>query len=104
MKDQRSGDAGPPYKPSWPLFEMLMFLSDCIGYRREYSYSVHVTIVIDYKDYDTITFITSFLSFAPEHKAISSVKVKQRRKEQTTPERYLFSNYNFRLLFVYVYP
>ena len=33
VKDQRSGDAGPPYKPSWPLFEMLMFLSDCIRHR-----------------------------------------------------------------------
>ena len=33
VKELKSGDPGPPYKPSWPLFELLLFLSDSVRHR-----------------------------------------------------------------------
>ena len=33
VKNQRSGDPGPPYKPSWSLYNLLLFLVDSVRHR-----------------------------------------------------------------------
>ena len=34
VKERRSGDPGPPYVPSWELFNALMFLQDSVRHRK----------------------------------------------------------------------
>jgi hypothetical protein len=33
VKEVKSGDPGPPYKPSWKLYELLLFLKDSIRHQ-----------------------------------------------------------------------
>ena len=33
VKNQRSGDPGPPHKPSLSLYDLLLFLVDSVGHR-----------------------------------------------------------------------
>ena len=34
VKARKTGDEGPPYKPTWPLFETLLFLQDTVRHRQ----------------------------------------------------------------------
>ena len=34
VKGGKSGDAGPPYKPTWPLFGLMEFLMSTIQHRQ----------------------------------------------------------------------
>ena len=34
VKGGKSGDAGPAYSPSWPLFDVLQFLTDTVKHRK----------------------------------------------------------------------
>ena len=34
VKVGKSGDAGPAYSPSWPLFDSLQFLTDTVKHRK----------------------------------------------------------------------
>ena len=34
VKGGKSGDAGPVYSPSWPLFDSLQFLTDTVKHRK----------------------------------------------------------------------
>ena len=31
---RKSGDKGPPFKSTWPLFELLLFLEDTVRHRQ----------------------------------------------------------------------
>ena len=33
-KKRKSGDKGPPFKSTWPLFELLLFLEDTVRHRQ----------------------------------------------------------------------
>ena len=33
VKKRKSGDSGPPYASTWPLFSMMLFLADSIKHR-----------------------------------------------------------------------
>lgn len=34
VKARKSGDEGPPYQPSWPLYKQLGFLESTVQHRR----------------------------------------------------------------------
>ena len=34
VKGGKSGDAGPAYSPTWPLFDVLLFLTDTVKHRK----------------------------------------------------------------------
>ena len=34
VKEGKSGNAGPAYSPTWPLFDVLLFLADTVKHRK----------------------------------------------------------------------
>ena len=51
VKERRSGDPGPPYVPSWELFNALMFLQDSVRHRKQ-------DIYLQFHSY-TVTLLTA---------------------------------------------
>ena len=73
VKGGKSGDAGPAYSPSWPLFDLLQFLTDTVKHRK-------LVVVFMVEEYFIIFYLNTEVTQISQHQRL--MRRPQRSKRQ----------------------
>ena len=73
VKGGKSGDAGPAYSPSWPLFDLLQFLTDTVKHRK-------LVVVFMFEQYFIIFYLNIAVTQISQHQRL--MRLPQRSKRQ----------------------
>ena len=73
VKGGKSGDAGPAYSPSWPLFDLLQFLTDTVKHRK-------LVVVFMVEQYFIIFYLNTEITQISKHQRLMRWPQRSKRR------------------------